>query len=160
MSDAAAAKTIAERLGPDQAGLRLDLEVTRHLFRGQPKYIVRDPLTFQTHQFSQYDYQILVALNDSVRLEEIFENLVDERQLDADQEEGFYQFILKLHQLNYLILPIADGKLLYERFARRQRSSASSEGGSSSTKPPNMSSSSSRASSIVITGMYGAGVPR
>ena len=122
MSDAQATKTIAQRLGPVQAGLRSDLEVTRHLFRGQPQYIVRDPLTFQTHQFSQYDYQILVALNDSERLEETFQKLVDEEHLAAGQEDDFYQFILTLHRLNYLILPISDGKLLYERFAVRQRS--------------------------------------
>lgn len=122
MSDAPATKTIAQRLGPVQAGLRSDLEVTRHLFRGQPQYIVRDPLTFQTHQFSQYDYQILVALNDSERLEETFQKLVDEGQLAAGQEDDFYQFVLTLHRLNFLILPISDGKLLYERFAVRQRS--------------------------------------
>ena len=54
-------KPIAERLRNVHAGLRSDLEVTRHLFRGQPQYVVRDPLTFQTHQFSQQDYQILAA---------------------------------------------------------------------------------------------------
>ncbi len=126
MSDVTAAnspaKTTAERLGPIQAGLRSDLEVTRHQFRGQPQYIVRDPLTFETHQFSQGDYQILVALNDTRRLEEIFQNLVDEGQLTSDQEDDFYHFILTLHRLNFLILPIADGKMLYERFAHRQRS--------------------------------------
>ncbi len=118
---AATGKTTAERLGPVQAGLRSDLEVTRHQFRGQPQYIVRDPITFETHQFSQGDYQILVALNDTRRLEEIFQTLVDEGQLAVEQEEEFYHFVLALHRLNYLILPMADGKMLYERFAQRQR---------------------------------------
>ncbi len=121
MSDATATKTIAERLGPVQAGLRSDLEVTRHLFRGQPQYVVRDPLTFQTHQFSPCDYQILVALSDTVTLGETFESLVHQGKLAAEQEDSFYEFILTLHRLNYLILPIADGKLLYDRFAVRQR---------------------------------------
>ncbi len=121
MSDAPATNGIAQRLGPVQASLRPDLEVTRHLFRGQPQYVVRDPLTFQTHQFSPSDYQILIAINSSSTLSEIFRALVERHQLRMDQEEGFYQFILTLHRLNYLILPIADGKLLYERFAGRQR---------------------------------------
>jgi len=121
MSDTVGGKTIAERLGPVQAGLRSDLEVTRHVFRGQPQYVVRDPLTFQTHQFSQYDYQILVALHDGASLEEIFQQLVAEGCLRDEQQEEFYQFILTLHRLNFLILPISDSRLLYERFASRQR---------------------------------------
>ena len=121
MSDELAMKTIAERLGPVQAGLRSDLEVTRHLFRGQPQYVVRDPLTFQTHQFSQQDYEILVTLDSSQSLQDVFRYLVDQQRLSEDQEESFYQFVLMLHRLNYLILPLSDGKVLYERFASRQR---------------------------------------
>ncbi len=121
MSDVAATKSIAERLGSVQAGLRSDLEVTRHLFRGQPQYVVRDPITFLTHQFSPGDYQILVTLNDAATLGEVFQLLVEQGKLHADQEEDFYQFILTLHRLNYLILPVSDGKVLYQRFAERQR---------------------------------------
>ncbi len=121
MSDVAATGNIAQRLGPVQAGLRTDLEVTRHLFRGQPQYVVRDPLTFKTHQFSPGDYQILVALNDSATLDEVFQLLVQRGTLNATQQDAFYQFVLTLHRLNYLTLPISDGKMLYERFAGRQR---------------------------------------
>jgi putative peptide zinc metalloprotease protein len=121
MVDLPSVPDIADRLRTAHAGLRSDLEVTRHLFRGQPQYVVRDPLTFQTHQFSQQDYQILIALNSSTAIGDVFERLVDEKKLRREQEEMFYQFILALHQLNFLLLPIADGKLLHRRFMQRQR---------------------------------------
>ena len=47
---------------------------------------MRDPLTFQTHQFSQQDYQILVALNDGVSLGDVFQRLVDEQKLDRSRK--------------------------------------------------------------------------
>jgi putative peptide zinc metalloprotease protein len=114
-------QSYAERLRAVHAGLRSDLEVTRHLFRGQPQYVVRDPLTFQTHQFSQQDYQILAALNDSVSLGDVFQRLVDERRLEPAQEDDYYRFVLTLHQLNFLVLPMADGTQLYNRHMQRQR---------------------------------------
>jgi putative peptide zinc metalloprotease protein len=111
---------VVERLQSVQAGLRSDLEVTRHVFRGEPYYVVRDPLTFQTHQFSQHDYYILIALNDAISLSEVFETLIGRGLLDRTQEQGFYQFVLTLHQMGFLALPIADSRLLYQRFERRQ----------------------------------------
>jgi putative peptide zinc metalloprotease protein len=114
------APEVVKRLQAVHAGLRSDLEVTRHVFRGQPYYVVRDPLTFQTHQFSRNDYYILISLNDTISLNDVFERLVERGLLDQDQQQEFYQFVLTLHQLGFLALPIADSRLLYQRFERRQ----------------------------------------
>ncbi len=111
---------LVERLQNVQAGLRSDLEITRHVFRGCPYYVVRDPLTFQTHQFSLSDYGILIALDNTITLDEVFESLVATAVLEQDQQEDFYQFVLTLHRLGFLALPISDSRLLYQRFERRQ----------------------------------------
>ncbi len=110
-----------DRLRPVHIGLRSDLEFTRHVFRGQSTYIVRDPITFQTHQFSQMDYQIVIAIHDDRSLGDSFSALVNKGTVDEDQEEAFYHFILSLHHLGFLRLPLADSALLYRRFALKQR---------------------------------------
>jgi putative peptide zinc metalloprotease protein len=121
MSDTPSLQDLAGRLQSVEVGLRADLEVTRHLFRGQPWYIVRDPISFQTHRFSPHDYQILAALDSHVPLRDIFQRLVEQGTLAHGQEQDFYRFILSLHRLNYLALPLADGAALYRRFTQRQR---------------------------------------
>lgn len=120
MSTSTPNPTLADRLKGVQAGLRPELEVSRHLFRRVPSYVVRNPITFQTHSFSAADYQILVALDNTKSLGEIFNRLVQEKKIEAQQEEAFYTFLLNLHQLGFLNLPITDGKALYERFQKRQ----------------------------------------
>ena len=51
----------------------------------------------------------------------MFQRLVDERRLEPAQEDDFYRFVLTLHQLNFLVLPMADGTQLYNRYVQRQR---------------------------------------
>lgn len=112
---------LAPRLGQVRVGLRDDLEVTRHLFRGEPSYVIRDPITFQTQRLEPVDYQIFVAIDASKPLAEIFQGLVERGQVGPDQEEDFYQFIMALHQRGFLHLPIADSKILFRRHQTRQR---------------------------------------
>ncbi len=98
MSNGAPNPTIADRLREVQAGLRTELEVSRHLFRGEPSYIIRNPITFQSHNFSASDYHILVALDNNRSLGEIFNVLVQENKIDTQQEEAFYAFLLNLQE--------------------------------------------------------------
>lgn len=112
--------SLASRLGSVYAGLRSDLEVTRHIFRGEPSYVVRNPITFQSHRFSVDDYQVLVSLSGEKSLGEIFSELVERGQISQSQEEDFYGFALSLHQFGLLDLPVSNGKDLYARFRKRQ----------------------------------------
>jgi len=120
ISQDSTAQKLASRLGNVHAGLREDIDTTRHLFRGQPSYIIRDPLTFQSHRFDLADYEILVHLDESRPLSAVFEALVARGRLKREDEESFYEFILFLHRVGYLNLPVADGKLLYRRHKARQ----------------------------------------
>jgi putative peptide zinc metalloprotease protein len=112
--------SLASRLGSVYAGLRTDLEVSRHTFRGEASYVVRNPTTFQSHHFSTDDYRVLVSLSDEKPLAQVFAELVESNGLGRDQEEDFYGFILSLHQFGLLDLPVSNGKDLYARFRKRK----------------------------------------
>lgn len=106
---------LADRLRGVRVAMRADLEITRHIFRGRACYIVRDPLNFQSHRFDLHDYQVLIALNDTRTLGDIFQDLVLRGIATAAQEEQFYQFIYTLHRHTFLHLPVSDEKALYRR---------------------------------------------
>lgn len=113
--------SLAATLRPVRVGLREDLEVSRHLFRGVPSYIIRDPMTFQSQRLDLADYEIFVSIDATTPLSEIFDDLVRRRKIGANDEEKFYQFVMSLHRLGFLRLPISDDKLLYRRYQMRQR---------------------------------------
>ena len=121
MTTPPASPSLASRLQGVVVSVRADLEISRHVFRDQPCYIVRDPITFQSHRIAPEDYDILIAVSDERTLGETFEQLVQEGRLDASHEDDYYQFLLSLHQLGVLNLPVANDKILYQRFERRQR---------------------------------------
>lgn len=121
MNSAPPVGDLATRLRSVRVNVRRDLVVSRHFFRGKPAYIVRDPLTFQSHRFDVEDYDVLVRLDDRLSLGEIFQQLVVEQVAAPEQEERFFQFIFSLHRLGFLQLPIADDKALYRRFESRQK---------------------------------------
>jgi len=106
---------LAARLGDARVDIRADLDFSRHLLRGEPVYFARDPLTCQSHSLSVQDYEILIAIRRERKLSEIFQNLLADGSLTEDDEQRFYQFIVSLHQLNFLHLSVQDAKSLYRR---------------------------------------------
>lgn len=112
---------LAARLRSVRVSLRRDLEVTRHLFRGQPSYVVRDPLTFQTHRFEVEDYEVLVRIDARHTLGEVFDQVVAAGLAPRDAAEDYYQFIVILHRLGFLSLPVSDERLLLRRAEARRR---------------------------------------
>ncbi len=111
---------LAERLRKVQVGVRAELDITRHVFHGRPAYVVRDPVTFQSHQLSAADYRLYCYLSPDHNLGSIFQQIVRDGLLDAEREEEFYRFVLQLNQLGLLNLPTSDGHALYERHKRRR----------------------------------------
>ncbi|MCA9148169.1 MAG: HlyD family efflux transporter periplasmic adaptor subunit [Planctomycetales bacterium] len=109
-----------DRLRPAHVGLRAELEVSRHLFRGVPTYVLRDPVTFKSHKLSAGDYQIYVSLTSSTSLGKIFAKLCEQNVLDVKQEEAFYRFVLSLAQMGLLSLPVSDGSALYAKYKRQR----------------------------------------
>ncbi len=117
----AAARSLADRLRTAHVGVREDLDVSRHLFRGVVSYVVRDPITFQSQRFDLADYEILTHIRSDRSLGEVFDGLVKIDRVSESDEERFYQFVLSLHRLGLLRLPVADDKLLYRRHRLKQR---------------------------------------
>lgn len=110
---------LSERLGRVCVGVRRDLEISRHVFRGQPCYIVRDPVTFQSHRLEPDDYHVMMSIDPARPLGEIFGELVEHGYYESDQHETFYAFVLSLHRFGFLRLPISDEKSLYKRHQAR-----------------------------------------
>lgn len=121
MSTSAQTPALADRLRTVVVSMRAELDISRHVFRAGPAYILRDPVTFQTHRFDPEDYRILNSIERSRTLGETFERLVAQGVLDCSEEEEYYAFILELHQRNLLSLPISDGDTLFKRFERRKQ---------------------------------------
>ena len=113
-------QNLSDRLRNVRVGVRSELEVSRHLLNGQPAYVVRDPITFQTLRLTPENYQIFVSLNPNQELSAIFSTLVGRGILEEDQSESFYSFVLRLTQLGLLTLPVSDGAGLYRRFQERR----------------------------------------
>lgn len=112
--------SLAARLAQARVRLRPDLEVTRHLFRGEPQYVLSDPITFQNHRVSPQDYEILVRLDPGRTLGELFDELVRLGKLSIEDAEAYYAFVFSLHRLGFLSLPVSDESGLYRRYAARR----------------------------------------
>lgn len=111
---------LAERLRHVHVGVRPELEVSRHVFRGEPAYIVTDPITFQSHRLTPAEYEVLAALESERSLDETFQGLIERGSLEKTDEQDFYSFIFMLHRFAFLNLPISDDKTLYRRFEARR----------------------------------------
>ena len=112
--------SLADRLGGVVVSLRADLQVSRHVQRGVPCYVLHDPVTFQNHRFSVEEYRTAVAIDHNATLGAAFQALCDAGQLDAEDEEVFYEFVIALHKSGLLALPISDDQMLYDRYVRRR----------------------------------------
>lgn len=114
-------QSLASQLRGVQLGVRDDLEVTRQLFRGEPSYIIRDPVTFQSQRLSPEDYTVFASIEPSQKLGDVFAALVQKKQADVGHEEDFYRFVMSLHRIGFLQLPISSDKMLYRRHQMKVR---------------------------------------
>ncbi len=115
----AAEPSLAGRLADVVVSLRSELRVTRTVFRGQPSYIVRDPVTFQSHRLAPEEYQVFLALGSDRPLAEIYRELCADGRAEPGDEEDLCHFVLHLYRLGLLNLPIPDHSSLYRRFERK-----------------------------------------
>lgn len=113
---------LKDRLGRVRVGLREDLEVTRHVFRGRPSYAVCDPMTGQSQRLDPEDYTVMVSLSADRSLATVFKDLTKRGLLAEDEEERFYQFVMSLHGIGFLRLPLSDHANLYRRYQAKVRS--------------------------------------
>lgn len=113
--------TLAGKLGESLVGSRDDLDISRHVFFGETSYVVRDPVTFEGHNFSPSDYEIFTNLRDDVPLNQVFESLVERKVISREEEEDFYRFVIELQKRGLLSLPVTDGESLYQQYEQRRK---------------------------------------
>ena len=113
--------SVADRLAGAVVSARAELDVSRQVFREGPAYVVRDPTTFQAHRLSPEDYRVFAALDESRTLGETFTGLVGAGVLEEGQRDEFFAFVLQMHRLGLLSVPVNDAGSLYKRFERRRR---------------------------------------
>ena len=111
---------VRNRLGPISIGLRRDVTVSRQIQGGNASYVVHDPLTFKNHLFSTEEYRVLCTFVERRTLEETFQYLVERGDLQEGDCDAYYRFVLNLHQMDLLQLPITNPEKLFERFQKRQ----------------------------------------
>jgi len=111
--------SLIERFKDARVDFRDDITMHRHVVGGESLYVMRDPITLNCHSASVMEYQIICHLTSSKSLGEIFTELSDAAQLKPDEEMVFYEFVVELHKLAMLNLPISDHKLLYKRFVEQ-----------------------------------------
>ncbi|MCA8956960.1 MAG: hypothetical protein KDC87_12860, partial [Planctomycetes bacterium] len=109
-------------LGPVRLGLRRDLRVTRQVTRRGPRYVIHDPIAFSNHAFTAGDYRVLTAIVPQQTLAEVFARLAQDGVVGADDKQGFYEFVLWLHDAALVQLPIGNPDALFERYQRKQAS--------------------------------------
>lgn len=116
-----APKSPADQLKDLSVILRSDLHVSRQLHQGQPVYVVHDPISFRTHRLTLQNYQVLVRLDPSKTIGQNFQTLVRQRHFSTSDQDFYYQYIMQLHQLGLIVLPVANGGRLFEQHQKQSK---------------------------------------
>lgn len=111
--------SLAQQLGAVVVSPRRDLVVTRQIVRGEPRYIVHDPVAFANHALEPLEYRILCSLGTRATLAETLAGFVSQRVLGEEDADEFYEFILWLHGLGLLVVPGMPADLAWRRRQER-----------------------------------------
>jgi putative peptide zinc metalloprotease protein len=120
---AADKRRIERVLSPLRVGLRTDLHVTRQITRSGPRYLVHDPVNFHNHAFTPTDYRVMTAIVRRRTLGETFRALLAEGLLQdgEEQREAFYRFVMWLHGIGLVRLPITGGSVAFDRMQQKKK---------------------------------------
>ena len=66
-----------EQFGPVEVGLRSDLVFVRQRMSGRARYIVHDPVSFQSHVLSVFEYQVATGIVAHRSLSDNYDKLVE-----------------------------------------------------------------------------------
>ncbi|MFN3190540.1 MAG: HlyD family efflux transporter periplasmic adaptor subunit [Aureliella sp.] len=102
-----------------RTSLRNDLQITRQVNRGEPVYVLYDPVSFQAHRLNLLDYQVVSCLSADRTLEQCFALCVEKGLLTTDNEAEFRSFVMRLDSLSLLSTSQQDSNALFKRFSDR-----------------------------------------
>lgn len=112
--------SLAESLGGVVVGARRDLVVTRQIVRGDPQYVVHDPVAFCNHALTALEYRILCSIGSRQTLSESLDELIAAEILSPEDREEFYEFVLGLHGMGLLVVPGMPSDLVWRRHEERR----------------------------------------
>ncbi len=110
-----------------RTGLRSDLQITRQLTKGEPVYIVHDPVSFQAHRLTLRDYRVVACLQEHDSLQAAFHRCVERGDVDQEHEEQFFKFVTNLDALGLLTSSQQAPEHLYRRFQTRKKAANKSK---------------------------------
>ena len=102
-----------------RTSLRSDLQITRQRAKGEPVYVIYDPVSFQSHRLSLTDYRVAACIDESRTLDQSFRETVADKHLSTEDEADFFQFVSRLETLGLLTISKHDGKVLFNRFKQK-----------------------------------------
>lgn len=102
-----------------RTGLRSDLQISRQWTRGEPAYVIYDPVSFQSHRLTLADYRVAACIDEARTLDQVFRQTVTEKHLSQEDESDFFQFVTRLESLGLLTISNHDGKVLFNRFKQK-----------------------------------------
>lgn len=100
---------------------RTDLDASRHIYQGSASYVLRDPISFQSHRLNQREYRVLASLSAESSLADTFAGLVKFGVLNEGDEEQYYGLIVDFQQLGLLSQTTNGGAKLYARYSGREK---------------------------------------
>ena len=102
-----------------RVGLRSDLQISRNFTKGEPAYIIYDPVSFQSHRLSLTDYRVAACLDETRTLGQAFLRAISEQHIKQEDEADFFQFVMRLESLGLLTISNHDGQALFKRFKQK-----------------------------------------
>ncbi len=114
-----AAPDYHEQFGAVEVDLRSDIEFSRQQMGGQIRYVLHDPISFQSHVLSLFEYRVASGIVGSRSLSANFDKLVERGITKPTDRDSFYEFVMALHAKNLLLLPIHNAESLLDRRARK-----------------------------------------
>lgn len=112
---------VADSLRGATVSVRQDLQVSRHVFRGEPAYVICDPVSFASHRITPAEYAALIQIEARETLGDAFEATSKQRVASDLDEDDFYGLVMYLHRAGMLRLPISDHKSLHQRYLAKRR---------------------------------------
>ncbi|MFK7734396.1 MAG: HlyD family efflux transporter periplasmic adaptor subunit [Pirellulaceae bacterium] len=107
------------RLRHLRTSLRSDLQITRQVTKGEPVYVLYDPVKFQAHRLSLLDYEVASRIRSDQTLASCFQACMKDGVLGPESEVNFFDFVTRLDSLSVLSTSQQDADVLYQRFQTR-----------------------------------------
>lgn len=107
------------RIGPARPRLRRDVRAIRHLYLGQPWYILSDRTGTKVHRLTPAAQEVAGRLDGTRSVEEIWQAVSDRLGPDAPTQDEILRLLSQLHQSD--LLDNAETPLLADLLERRDK---------------------------------------